>query len=146
MFVQGQEYRRAAIHDLFGGQRQHGISTPKKARAVFLFTGPRGQEAGYADGWDATGSYYRYTGEGQRGNMRLTGGNRAIAEHRSSGKALHLFEFVREGWYRYVGEFEYVDHKIQAGVPDAGGHPRVAIVFRLRRVAPPTAQGKGSSS
>ncbi len=75
--------------------------------------------------------------------MTPTGGNGAIAEHRGSGKALHLFEFVREGWYRYVGEFEYVDHAMQPGVPDTRGRPRVAIVFRLRPVEPEPALPNG---
>ena len=132
MFVPGEEYRRDAIHALFGGQRQRGIVTPARARAVFLFSSPKGTLAGYADGWTADRRFYLYTGEGQSGDMRLTSGNRAIAEHRQQGRPLLLFEYTRPGWYRYVGEFEYVSHEHRAGIPDREGRPRTAIVFRLR--------------
>ena len=51
MFIVGRDYsRRADIHGGFGGQTQGGISTPRNAPYVFLFTGKSGGQYGYEDG------------------------------------------------------------------------------------------------
>ena len=48
MFEIGQIYhRQQQIHDVYGGQRQGGISTPATAPFVFLFTGDTGEQYGY---------------------------------------------------------------------------------------------------
>ncbi len=85
MFLPGREYRRDDIHRLLGGQRQNGIVTPRGRRVVLLFASPRGETDGYQDGWSEDGRFYRYTGEGQYGDMRLTRGNRAVLEHPRAG-------------------------------------------------------------
>ena len=95
MFVRGREYRREEIHRQLGGQRSSGIVTPRAAPVVLLFSSPSGRAYGYRDGWSEDGRWYFYTGEGQRGDMRLVRGNRAIAEHRASGRQLWVFEFTR---------------------------------------------------
>jgi hypothetical protein len=51
MFSPGQEYRRRELHERFGGQRQGGISTPRKAPFLFLITGESGKQHGYSDEW-----------------------------------------------------------------------------------------------
>lgn len=50
LFVPGRKYRRKLLHDLFGGQRRGGISSPAKHPVIFLFTGEAGKEHGYKDG------------------------------------------------------------------------------------------------
>jgi len=67
--------------------------------------------------------------------MTFTRGNRAILEHREKGRELHLFELVRSGVYRYVGQMEYVGYELYPGVPDRNNRPRTAIVFYLRPIA-----------
>jgi 5-methylcytosine-specific restriction protein A len=136
MFVPGREYRREDIHRLVGGQRQSGIVTPRGSRVVLLFSSPRGGDYGYGDGWSEDGRFYRYSGEGQHGDMTFTRGNRAILEHREKGRELHLFELVRPGVYRYVGQMEYAGYELCPGVPDRNNRPRTAIVFYLRPIAP----------
>jgi 5-methylcytosine-specific restriction protein A len=91
VFSPGQMYRRRDLHEKFGGQRQGGISTPAKAPFIFLITGDSGKQHGYADEWTNDGIFL-YTGEGQHGDMKLVGGNRAIHDHRENGKALQVFE------------------------------------------------------
>ncbi len=132
MFVRGREYRREEIHRQLGGQRSSGIVTPRAAPVVLLFSSPSGRAYGYCDGWSEDGRWYFYTGEGQRGDMRLVRGNRAIAEHRASGRELWVFEFTRPGFYRCLGRMEYEGHTFQPGVPDRAGRPRTVVVFRLR--------------
>lgn len=129
-FTPGAVYdRRAEIHGPFGGSQQSGISTSARYPAIFLFTGESGEQYGYSDRWE--GGAYLYTGEGQRGSMTLTRGNRAIAEHAEKGRALHLFASLGKGnGYVYKGEFTCADvlTRIQ---PDVLGEDRDALVFRL---------------
>lgn len=86
VFVPGQLYRRRDLHQKYGDQRQGGISTPAKAPFILLITGESGKQHGYSDEWTNDGTFL-YTGEGQRGEMKLIGGNRAIRDHREKGPA-----------------------------------------------------------
>lgn len=131
MFTPGTEYRRTEIHLKYGGQLQGGISTPHGQSFIFLFSSPNGSLYGYRDGWSPDRSYYLFTGEGQRGDMEFVRGNKAIRDHLVTGKTLHLFEWIRPGWYRYVGEMKLDGFDIQDNVPDREGRARRAILFRL---------------
>jgi 5-methylcytosine-specific restriction enzyme A len=128
-FQVGQIYnRRTAIHERFGGQRQSGIVTPAKYPAIFLFTG-RGSRHGYDDDWSADGAF-RYFGEGQKGDMTLTKGNKAIANHAAEGKDLLLFDMLGAGKVRYRGPFNCAGCSFEEG-KDHVGSARKAIVFQL---------------
>jgi hypothetical protein len=75
MFVIGRDYnRRADIHGRFGGQMQGGISTPREAPFIFLFTGRTGGQYGYEDGWRDE-DVFVYTGEGQVRDMEFRAGS-----------------------------------------------------------------------
>ncbi|GAB4475480.1 MAG: hypothetical protein Kow00124_16520 [Anaerolineae bacterium] len=63
MFVVGEVYRRRALHELFGGQAQGGISISASHPTIMLFAGKTGERYGYQDGWVAEDKYL-YTGEG----------------------------------------------------------------------------------
>src|SRR5215471_15612516 len=132
-FVIGQVYnRRRNIHDRFGGQRQSGIVTPAKRSAVFIFTG-RGRRHGYHDDWSPDGTF-RYVGEGQKGDMTLTKGNKAIANHPADGKDLLLFEMLGTGQIRFRGPFNCAGYSFESG-KDQHGNTRKAIVFDLVPIA-----------
>lgn len=133
-FSPGQLYRRRELHEKFGGQRQGGISTPAKAPCIFLITGDSGKQYGYSDEWTEDGVFL-YTGEGQHGDMRFVGGNRAICEHLTNDKTLELFEQDKKDkrFLRYLGEMEYTKHSYREA-PDTDGKQRKAIVFHLRPV------------
>jgi 5-methylcytosine-specific restriction enzyme A len=132
-FVVGQIYnRRQDIHDRFGGQRQSGIVTPSEYPAVFIFTG-RGTPHGYADEWSADGTF-RYFGEGQKGDMTLTKGNKAVANHAVDGKDLLLFDMLGGGRVRFRGSFNCAGYSFEDG-KDSSGNIRKAIVFHLVPVA-----------
>jgi 5-methylcytosine-specific restriction protein A len=126
MFQVGQEYRRQAIHDRLGGQRQGGISTPAKHAVILLFAGSSGEKHGYVDHW--SGDLFHYYGEGQSGDMQLTRGNRAIRDHASDGKELHLFRQKGKGIVEYIGQFRYISHRLEKG-PDTEGKFRQSIVY-----------------
>lgn len=136
--------RQADIHDRFGGQRQGGISTPKDAPFVIIFTGAAGKSHGYADIWGEDGILH-YFGEGQAGDMTMTAGNRAIDRHLLDGKRLLVFKALGHGKpYRFDGEFIKHSSYTQPGAPATRGPNRNAIVFRLEPIdpAPLIAPGK----
>lgn len=125
-------HRRDQIHGVLGGQRQGGISTPVDAPFVIIFTGAAGATHGYNDFWDDEERLH-YFGEGQRGDMTMTGGNRAILEHKKNGKRLLMFQQMGHGKpNRFRGEYEFEDFQIVKDVLDTEGNRRSAIVFRLK--------------
>jgi 5-methylcytosine-specific restriction protein A len=127
-FKRGQVYLRKQIHMWLGGQEQGGISTPRRARAILLFSTEQGADYGYRDGWRADG-FYHYTGEGQSGDMQMVRGNRAIRDHQKDNKALMLFEGLGSGLYRFEGFMNCVDYCEKD--TDALGNKRRVFVFRL---------------
>ena len=52
-----KEYKRTDLHEIFGGQRQGGISTPKDNKVILLFSGSSGEQYGYEDGWVNSDEY-----------------------------------------------------------------------------------------
>ena len=132
----GAEIKRTELHRRYGGRRQGGISPSKQSTNVFLFTDQaRGALHGYIyDGANEADGLYHYTGEGQYEDQRMVQGNRAIRDHKSEGRSLHLFD-ASAGSATYMGEFEYVDH-YPADAPETDSGPlRSVIVFRLRRLS-----------
>jgi hypothetical protein len=126
--------RREQIHGLLGGQRQGGISTPADSPYVILFTGEAGKQYGYHDFWDEN-NVLHYYGEGQRGDMKFSGGNLAIRAHLGNGKRLLLFQMMGHGRpYRFLGEFQFLNAYEKAGVPDTDNVLRKALVFMLQPV------------
>jgi hypothetical protein len=126
--------RRDQIHGLLGGQRQGGISTPANSAFVILFTGEAGKQHGYHDFWDDNGVLHYY-GEGQRGDMKFSGGNLAIREHLDNFKRLLLFQMMGHGRpCRFLGEFRYVHVYEHPGIPDTSGELRTALVFMLHPI------------
>lgn len=128
-FEIGRIYQRRSIHAKYGGQMQSGISTPGLHPLIFAFTGATGRQHGYADEWTEDGAL-RYFGEGQDGDMTLTRGNKAIADHAVDGKELLLFEALGAGRVRFRGAFNCADFSYEQGV-DRAGSPRRVIIFRL---------------
>ncbi len=130
-FVVHQTYvRRKDIHAPFGGQQQGGISTPRSAPGIFIFTGHGAGLIGYKDRYEADGAF-RYTGQGQVGDMRMVSGNSAIRDHAADGKDLLIFsQQKRGGLVRFEGLFSCAGWEMerQTGVD---GVERDAIVFHL---------------
>lgn len=124
--------RQSQVHDVFGGQRRGGISSPKEHPLIIAFTGEAGASHGYQDFWDDEGIFH-YFGEGQIGDMRYVAGNRSIEDHVKEGKKLIIFQMMGKGRpYRYLGEFITLSSYIRPNTPDTLGDLRNAIVFRLK--------------
>lgn len=128
----GATISRVKLHDTYSGRRQGGIAPCSDTPNVIIFTAPSGHQYGYFDGWHVEDGLFHYTGEGQQGDQELRQGNRALADHRVSGKAIRLFSGAR-GNVTYVGEFEVVNW-YTTDAADVNGTTRKVIVFRLRPV------------
>lgn len=127
---EGATYYRKDLLEQYGGQLQKGIWTPREFPVVFIFTGDSGKAFGYRDGWTDDG-VFRYTGEGQSGDMTFTNGNEAIRDHRQNGKDLLLFEDLGKGkGVRYAGLFECASWS-EVESSDKDKHQRKIIVFNL---------------
>lgn len=136
--VVGQTYFRKDLVDLYGGQLQAGIWTPKEFPVVFVFSGDSGKAYGYNDEWKD--GVYQYSGEGQVGDMTFTGGNKAIRDHRKDGKDLLLLKDLGKGkGVRFEGLFECASWREIDGV-DKNKNARKIIRFDLVPVS--TAAGE----
>ena len=133
MFEIGRIYHRQKdLHDIYGGNRQSGISSCANHPIIFLFTSPEGSQHGYFDRWESD-QIFVYTGEGQFGDMELVRGNKAIQNHLQMRKQLHLFKKINRTEYIYEGEFEYVKHEFVFR-SDTENRSRKTIEFYLIRL------------
>lgn len=132
-FQEGVLYDRSRdIHGRFGGQEQGGISTPRDAPYIFLFTGESGEQYGYRDGWNDE-QVFLYTGEGQVGDMEFVRGNKAIRDHLANRKQLLLFRNLGSGKRnKFLGEFVCTSWETLTA-PDKNHNQRQVIVFHLVR-------------
>ncbi|MEE4612298.1 HNH endonuclease [Serratia marcescens] len=130
----GEVYKRKYLHDLYGGQEQGGISTPKEFPVIFIFTGEAGETHGYKDGW-SNNDHFSYTGEGQKGNMQFTKGNKDIRDHKANGKDILLFEYNKKRTgVKFSGLFE-CDSWNYTECKDTQENMRQGIIFNLFRVS-----------
>nr|WP_315596601.1 HNH endonuclease signature motif containing protein [uncultured Cupriavidus sp.] len=130
-FVVGRQYiRNKDITGKFGGSPQGGIAPSLRSDAIFLFSGESGERYGYNDHFDEAGTLL-YVGEGRTGDMKMSKGNKAIAEHATTGRALHVFKTTGKGKpCEYAGEFVYDSYFNRRGL-DEQKTERELIVFRL---------------
>ena len=130
-FIPDHIYKRSDIHDYYGGNRQGGIAPSAKYPYIFIFSGKRGAQYGYKDGWDNP-NIFSYTGEGQTGDMKFVKGNLALRDHINNGKRVFLFEYERSGYVKFITELEFYDIGF-FDTPDINKNNRVGIKFFFKR-------------
>jgi len=131
-FIPKRFYQRKEIHDLYGGNRQSGISPSAKYPYIFIFSGKSGENYGYKDGWDNP-NIFSYTGEGQIGDMQFNKGNLALKEHINNEKRVFLFESAKTGFVEFVSELELFDVDYFDTL-DVNGTIRIGIKFFFMRI------------
>lgn len=129
MFDKGKSYDLIGLYEKYGGQRQRGICTPKNFPFIMLFTGSQGDEFGYFDKWTDEG-VFQYTGEGQKGDMVFTHGNKALRDHLKNGKDIHVFKILGSGIVRYINNMVFIGFNYMQR-PDITGKFRNTIQFHL---------------
>jgi len=113
LFIKGEVYnRRIDIHKKYGGNPNSGISDCANYPYVFLFWSPEGKDFDYIDGWIEHNKIFQYSGGGQEKDMEFTRGNKAVRDHEKNNKELHLFQKVKPGRYKYIGQFRLKEIKV----------------------------------
>jgi len=86
----------------------------------------------YEDRWE--GDIIHFTGMGQKGHQTLGYQNRTLAESRTNGVVVHLFEVFERGKYTYVGRVALAGEPYRERQPDVDGNLRDVWMFPLRIV------------
>jgi 5-methylcytosine-specific restriction protein A len=85
----------------------------------------------YLDEWQ--GDVLHYCGMGQKSDQTLTGNqNKTLAESRSNGVAVHLFEVYEKNRYTYIGRLELAAEPYPGTQDDVDNKPRRVWIFPLR--------------
>lgn len=128
-FTPGTVIDNSTLTAAFQCGPQGGMRRSHRTNTLVLTSGH--VDVVYEDRW--VGDVLHYTGMGLRGPQDLTvAQNRTLAESRTSGIDVHLFEVHREKEYTYVGRVELIADPYPAQQPDADGNPRQVYVFPLR--------------
>lgn len=130
-FIKDKEYRRRDIHMQYGGNWQGGICPSSKYPYIFIFTGKSGQQHGYFDDWE-NDKVFRYTGEGQMGDMDYIRGNLALRDHIKNCKRVFLFQTTRKSYVKFVSEMIFLESDYFE-TKDNTGKIRKGIKFFLSR-------------
>ena len=142
-FEKDKLYKRSELHDVYGGNRQRGISNCADNNLLFIFTNPHKDEDVYVDKW--AGDSFYYSGEGRVGDMTFTGGNLSIKNHEANDKQIHLFEAGQKnknsGYWKYVDQLKLVDLSYYRNLDDKGDE-RQAFQFILVSAS---SEAKGSN-
>lgn len=110
----GDTGTRDRFKELYGGETNSGIQTPRTSNNILCYTDPAvGERFGYRlDGWNDDRTIFHYTGQGAYGDQVLPGKNRCLAERGSNGTPVRLFHAVGTvpgedtRIHEYIGEFE----------------------------------------
>ena len=89
--IVGNFYVRRDLHEKFGGNRQRGIVNLPGYNAIFLLNANSQTSSIYEDGW-SDGKYY-LSGEGLKGDQKMTHGNKTLKENITSNNPKRIFLF-----------------------------------------------------
>jgi len=123
------EYTRKWLNDTYGGSRVSGICPIKEKNMIFLFYNENENTF-----WDNEGKF-RYLGEGLKGDMEFTRGNKAIRNHEMNGDHIYLFKksAYNSNKYTFTGEVVYLNHEF-ISTSDIRGKQRLSIIFIFANV------------
>jgi hypothetical protein len=129
----GTEYSSQEVAESFGFapglfSRAGGMISRPDVNSLLLISNPRKGGAIYRDEWEPDGNELIYAGKGLKGNQRLVGENRMVAENT---RELLLFESQTAGRLLFHGKVSCVDVWTSRD-PDKLGNDRRVYRFRLR--------------
>lgn len=124
----GAELSNQQLCEVFGCSPQGGMRRSLSSNTLVLISNH--VSSVYHDRW--IGNVLHYTGMGQSGDQRLDATqNKTLAESRSNGVGVHLFEVHVEGTYTYVGKMRLNKEPYQEQQLDADDKARNVWVFPL---------------
>jgi hypothetical protein len=102
----GETFKRADLHAFFGGSFQHGMTSANSGSDFLLFHDEESNhQFGYNlwQGFQVDGSFH-YTGQGVKGNQKMTRSNLALMKSYEKMNPIHLIE-SKHGVCTYIGRF-----------------------------------------
>lgn len=127
----GTKLNNTELCEVFGCSPQGGMRRSHKTNTLVIVSNHI--KSIYDDRW--VGDVLHYTGMGSKGDQSLTfQQNKTLAESRTNGVAVHLFEVFKDQEYTYVGEVALDGEPHSETQDDEQGNPRKAYLFPLQLV------------
>ncbi len=129
--VIGNAYKNEDIMRIFLVSGQGGMRKSNRANSLILFA-LHNTGNPYEDKWDDQGVMH-YTGMGLSGDQSIDyAQNRTLAESRTNGIDVHLFESYEPKEYIYRGQVQLVGEPYYERQKDEAGNGRQVVKFPLR--------------
>lgn len=131
----GQVYKREDLISAFGGSFYRGMNTCNRTNTLVLISKHTSNRI-YGDKL-FDNNQIMYTGEGQRGNQQLTGGNAKLYYSNRDHTPVHLFVVYKNTEYTYFGLVKLIGEPTRETENDVDGNPRLVYRFPLIRLGTP---------
>ncbi|MDX7997959.1 HNH endonuclease [Xenorhabdus sp. Reich] len=127
----GEKFDNKLLCNTFACSPQGGMRRAYRTNTLVIISNH--VKSIYGDRWE--GKTLHYIGMGTKGDQTLTfAQNRTLAESKSNGVKVHLFEVFKDKEYTYVGKIELVDDPYTEQQPDADGNDRLVYVFPVKLI------------
>ncbi len=131
-FEVGAVVSNAVMTEAFKVGNMGGMRRSMKTKTLVLISD--NTKGLYKDKW--TNGVLHYTGMGKIGDQALNKTqNRTLAQSKTNGVEVHLFEVNEPGKYTYSGVVELAGIPYQETQPDDNGNPRKVWIFPLKKVS-----------
>jgi 8-oxo-dGTP diphosphatase len=131
-FNVGKVYNRSDLISAFGGSFMRGMNVCNKTGTLVLIS-KHTRNRIYGDAFK--NDLMIYTGEGQRGDQSLSGGNRKLYYSEIEKTPVHLFVVFNKSEYTYYGLVKLIDNIYYEDEIDVDGTLRKVIRFPLTRLS-----------
>lgn len=125
----GQVVTTKEINKIFGVDEQQGIRTSKKYNYIVIVS--KNIKGKYEDQW-VDEYLIHYTGAGLKGDQKMAGRNRTLANANIDQKQLFFFEVEEKGKYIYRGLCDLVGEPFESIQKDENGNLRKVYLFPLK--------------
>lgn len=132
--VPGTTLNNTELCEYFGCSPQGGMRRSLKTNTLVIISNH--VESIYEDKW--IGDELHYTGMGQTGDQELKSQNKTLAESKTNGVSVHLFEVFTDKEYIYQGPVELTSNPYQETQPDKDNQLRRVWVFPVKLLDPHT--------
>ena len=131
----GENYTNEQITTIFRVGNMGGMRKSNTKNALVLISFHSSIDRLYSDYWKEDTLYY--TGMGQNGDQDINfAQNKTLAESKTNGVTVYLFEVFQEQVYKYRGIVELTGDPFLKEELDATGNPRKVWKFPLKLITP----------
>lgn len=131
-FIIGNKYHRDDLISAFGGSFMRGMNICKRTNTLVLIS-KHTRNRIYGDQLFENNDEIIYTGEGQKGDQKMIGANKALIDADRNNVDVHLFVVFKEREYTYYGLVKVCGSSYFENEKDVEGNIRKVIKFPLIR-------------